>query len=239
LKINEQMTSYGIASELRSIIGDALRPGGLALTERASDYCGFLQKDKIIDIGCGFGATLKYLHQKYGCAVYGIDLNISEFSGEFSFVQSSAKELPFAADSFSGVFCECVLSLLSYRNKALNEFYRVLQKVGFLVISDIYLRNPGKKQKSYCSHASSCLSGAMSREEATDVVQSSGFDVLLWEDHSDALVQLTAEIVWKLGSLDMLMNIMMPVNCSSGDKQSARDARPGYFLMIARKKQGI
>ncbi|WP_435548234.1 class I SAM-dependent methyltransferase [Desulfobacterium sp. N47] len=230
------MTSYIIPSDLRSIIGDTLRPGGLALTERAADYCGFSAGNKIMDIGCGFGATLEYLHKNYGCAVCGIDLNAPKFSSEFSFVQSTAEELPFTAGSFNCIFCECVLSLLSYRDKALNEFCRVLQKAGFLVISDIYLRNPGKQPNNISFHSVSCLSGAMIREEVIDMVQGSGFEVLLWEDHSDALSQLTAKIVWELGSLDMLMDIMLPGGCSSGDKQSMRDARPGYFLMIARKK---
>ncbi|MFH2045913.1 MAG: DVU_1556 family methyltransferase [Pseudomonadota bacterium] len=230
---------YVIASELRSIIGDALRPGGLTLTERAADYCGFCANDKIIDIGCGFGATLKYLHQNYGSAVYGIDLNVSGFSGDFSFVQSNAKELPFATGSFSGVFCECVLSLLSYRSKAMNEFCRVLTKSGFLVISDIYLRNPEKQPNSISSDPVSCLSGAVGRDALIEQVKCCGFDVLLWEDHSDALAQLTAKIVWELGSFDMLMNIMLPGNCTLCDKQSVRDSKPGYILMIARKKRRI
>ncbi|MBU1053698.1 MAG: class I SAM-dependent methyltransferase [Proteobacteria bacterium] len=226
---------YVIASELRSIIGDALRPGGLTLTERAADYCGFCANDKIIDIGCGFGATLKYLHQNYGSAVYGIDLNVSGFSDGFQFVKADAQELPFAADSFSGILCECVLSLLPLRNKAINEFNRVLQHEGYLIVSDIYLRNPGKAERSTSAGSASCLTGATGREELLEQMRYSGFEVLLWEDCSDALAQLTAKIVWELGSLDMLMNLMLPGSCSSRYKKCLRDSRPGYFLMIAKK----
>lgn len=230
------MSPYVIASELRSIIGDALRPGGLAITQRAADFCGFSAKDKIIDIGCGFGATLKYLHQNYGSSVYGIDLNVSGFWGGYPFVKANAQELPFAADSFSGILCECVLSLLPLSKKAINEFNRVLQQEGYLIVSDIYLRNPGNQPGSIYSDPGSCLSGAVGRETLIEQVRCCGFDVLLWEDHSDALAQLTAEIVWELGSLDTLMDLMMPGICSLGNKKSVRDLKPGFFLMIARKK---
>ncbi|SPD75510.1 conserved hypothetical protein [uncultured Desulfobacterium sp.] len=253
MKINDQMTLYTIPSELGSITGDTLRPGGLAITERAADFCGFSINDKIIDIGCGFGTTLKFLHKKYGCSVCGIDLRVPKSSGEFPFVQSSAEDLSFADNRLSGVFCECVLSLLSYPDKAAHEFYRVLRKTGFLVISDIYLRNPGvfrglkhKHDSGACEvlasirkdgeGISSCLSGAMSREQVSDLVQRAGFDVLLWEDHSESLAQLAANIVWELGSLDMLISIMLPGDCSDGHGQAVRNARPGYFLMIACKK---
>ena len=47
--------------QLREVCGDTVRPGGLTLSERAIAYCKFPLRAKIIDVGCGYGATVEYL----------------------------------------------------------------------------------------------------------------------------------------------------------------------------------
>ena len=142
------MTRYDIPERLRAVTGDAIRPGGLALTERAAGFCDFSKGSGIVDIGCGFGTTLNYLRDRHDFRVCGIDISarLSESHGQ-PVIQASADSLPFGAGVFDGVFCECVLSLLSFPENALCEFHRVLQPGGYLVLSDIYLRNPGETQK--------------------------------------------------------------------------------------------
>ena len=58
------------------LTGQTLRPGGLHLTARAVDFCGFAPGDRILDAGCGYGVTGRYLSDEYGIRVVGIDISI-------------------------------------------------------------------------------------------------------------------------------------------------------------------
>ncbi len=50
-------------------------------------------------------------------------------------------------------FCECVLSLIPNKEKAILEFKRVLTKGGKLIISDLYQRGKGLEQMQVTDHA--------------------------------------------------------------------------------------
>ena len=233
---NESMTRNDLPERLRAVTGDAIRPGGLALTERAADFCGFSKGARIVDIGCGFGATLSHLRDCHDFRACGIDISARLFESRGQpVIQASADKLPFGAGVFDGVFCECVLSLLSLPENALCEFHRVLQPGGYLVLSDIYLRNPDLAQK--IEGQPSCLSGATAQSERIAQVKNCGFELLLWENHSGYLKEVAARIVWTLGSREGLMKLFFPGACSVCDREAILRARPGYFLLIACKKE--
>jgi len=99
------------------------------------------QKEAILDVGCGTGATMCFLDH-YG-QVYGID--ISETALYFcqerllsGLSRASALRLPFADDSFSLITAFDVL----YHEEvvddltALREFHRVCKKGGSVLISE-------------------------------------------------------------------------------------------------------
>lgn len=51
--------------DMRGVTGDTLRPGGMFLTDRAVKICDFKNGDKILDVGCGMGATVEKLKNIY------------------------------------------------------------------------------------------------------------------------------------------------------------------------------
>ncbi len=51
---------------LTRVTGHTLRPGGLILTQRAVDFCGFDPGNLVLDAGSGYGATARYLFDVYG-----------------------------------------------------------------------------------------------------------------------------------------------------------------------------
>jgi SAM-dependent methyltransferase len=60
--------------ELRKALGACLRPGGLGLTRRAVEACRFAPGARVLDVGCGPGATVGLL-RALDLAPLGLDLS--------------------------------------------------------------------------------------------------------------------------------------------------------------------
>ena len=225
------------------LAADGLRPGGLALTERALAFCLFAPGSRILDIGCGTGVTLHYLDAVHGLAAVGIDLSsvrVAEARRKnlsLPVIRGGGDGLPFCRATFDAVILECTLSLMEAPVRTLDECYRVLRDDGRIIISDIYARNPTGVPQLRSLPAPSCLRGAFDPHELERSLLSAGFEIDLWEDHSDLLKQFAVQFVWTYGSLD---NFWAAASGSSAQSDEVRDvvreSRPGYFLLVGRSK---
>ena len=174
---------------LREAIGPALRPGGLELTERAARFCGLAPGDRVLDVGCGVGTTAAFLQDRFRVSALGIDASAQLLAEAqkshpaLPLVQGDGAGLPFAPGLFSAVFCECVLSLLENRTRALAEFYLVLRPGGHLVMADLYWRSPEPPSTGSGLTARGCLAGALPRHQLEQQIEDAGFTLGLWEDH--------------------------------------------------------
>ena len=232
------MTAWAPLSYVPSeVTGGVLRPGGLVLTKIVADRCGFSQGTDILDIGCGLGATLRYLTDRRGCRAYGLDISaqmLSKCRG-LPVLQADATALPFYDACLDGIFCECVLSLLPRKAEALQEFRRVLRPGGRLALTDIYRRGLSP-ETGWVGTPATCLSGAMSCDALIAQLDESGFDVMLWEDHSRYLAEFSAQMVWVLGSRDLWLQRLFPGACSAENRRMLQHVRFGYGLWIVRSK---
>jgi len=223
---------------VRAVTGTTIRPGGLALTRRAAEICGLGPGDRVLDVGCGTGGTAACLHSEYNTTVIGLDYSVSLLADArrqnpgLTVVRADAMALPLKPDAFGAVFAECVCSLLSDAVSVLNGFYRVLRPGGHLVLADLYWRTPEETTAVQPEESlGGCLAGAVDRLTLVRRIEAAGFEVDLWEDHSEVLKQLAAQLVWAGVSLKDWWG----VDCASGDCNSAR--RPGYCLIVAHKKE--
>ena len=184
--------------------GGAWRPGGLALTVRALDTLDALHKGSlslppaslVLDVGCGGGATLEALRAR-GWRALGVDRDwacvLAASKAGHAALCADAARLPLAARSVDALLCECVLSLVNEAD-VLAGFAHVLRPGGALLLADIYVRNeelaPGQ------GTAQGCLGGAVSRKTTEQRLATAGFSLLHFEDHSAALRQLAAQLLW-------------------------------------------
>jgi len=202
---------------LADVEGAPLRPGGLALTEELIGLAEFWPGDRVVDVGCGLGASTQLLIRR-GVAAVGVDVDVH---GEraIPFVAADAAELPFTDWSLDGVLAECVLSVLPDRPGTLAEWARVLRAGGRLALSDVY------------SRAGAGTARIGTREALSEAISAAGLCVERFEDRSEALKRWVAEFIFRYGSLDTL--------CGEDLGRSVlRLSRPGYCLIVARKAGG-
>ena len=174
-------------------------------------------------------------------------------------IQADMARLPLAANCAGGLVCECVLSLLADPEAFLLQCLRVLRPGGVLLFSDLTRREPDLRANSAalcnsggglatCKKApseerqvfsdqqkkgSSCMDGARPAAQWGRFLQQAGFLVVHYEDHTRALVELAARMVW-YGDAG-------PENKGASDgctcMASGGRRKYGYGLWIAQKEK--
>jgi len=236
---NQRFSEYGKNTGwCRSI----MRPGGFALTDRALQLCGFKAGDRVVDIGCGFGATVEYLRRCHGLEAVGIDPSAASLEqglrlNPFPPISTGfAEELPFGPGMLDGVLAECSLSVIAGKEKALAEFCRVLRPGGKMVITDVYARNADGLDSIRGIPLPFGMTDIMTQDKLTAMVGRQGFYLTKWEDHSHTLKAYLFQTIMgddssKLGG-----------RCEGEGTSSWQEcicvlkrASLGYFLLVALK----
>ena len=229
---------------LRELQGGPIRPGGLALTQRAIALSGLPKGSRLLDIGCGAGATIRYLKDACGFDAFGMDpssLLLAEGAAKhvrIALVRGKGECIPFRDSVLAGVLAECSLSVTEKVEEVLGECWRVLKPGGLLIVNDVYARNPGGVAAVRTLPMECCLVGAVSRDEWASRMEGSGFQVKLWEDHSLALKEFAAQLVFSYGSLEAFWCRSRTGARQDEIRETQRvvaRALPGYFLMIAQR----
>ncbi len=203
--------------------------GGEYLTRQVLDGCTLDIDALVLDLGCGSGNSLKILAQRDFSAL-GVDLSLQLMRSARQkniinrLTQARAEELPFASNCLDAILCECTLSLFALPT-ALEECARVLKPAGWLMVSDLYVRNPLGLAALQALPGHSCLSLAMMQEKLESCIQESGFKMVRWNDHSQALRTFPVCDLLSASQVDPF------------DLQiAAARARLGYFSLLARKE---
>jgi arsenite methyltransferase len=222
------------SKRLQEVTGPAIRPGDLALTERALSLMRLPRHAAVLDIGCGLGATVTRLRDMRLNAV-GLDLSTSLLrdaraaGARFPMARADAHRLPVRDESMAAVFMECTLSLMQNPAEVLGECRRVLQPEGVLVVTDLYWRGEAPEPKA-APTADCCLYGAVERHTMETRTREAGFTLTLWEDHTDHLKYLAAKLVFEYGSMKAFW-----ASFGISGQEDVCCVRPGYCLLVARK----
>lgn len=118
-------------SELLQQQAHWLAPARARLLRQAS----IAQRQRILDLGAGYGSVTSELTRRAGGTAVAFDREwaaLRQIDTAVT-VAGDAHRLPFAADSFDLVFCQCVLLWLSDVVTAVAEIQRVLQPGGVLI----------------------------------------------------------------------------------------------------------
>lgn len=230
------------SESMRLIMGDTLRPGGFSLTEKALQFCKISEKDAVLDLGCGWGATVDYLYKSHHVRAVGIDpseklLEVSKSEYEhLDLILGRGENLPFEDKSFNCVFAECTLSLMDDLNSCINEVFRVLKEHGWFVITDVYAKRPEAISELTEFTFNSCMRGLHNLELLKENLRQTGFSIEIAEDCSHLLRELLVKIGFRYGSIGAFWNIVTE-DCDQGCRfqEALKHCKPGYFMLVARK----
>jgi len=231
--------------EIRDLMGENLRPGGLKLTKDAVEFCQLKPKAKLLDIGCGIGNSIAYLEKNYDVDVIGIDpseklLNIARNNHpKLEFIKASAENLPFKSEEFHMVLTECSLSLVEDIKKGLKEITRVLKEDGYLIINDVYAKENTYLKELKKIPINTCMRSLHDIDELRFILENYGFNIVLFKDYSQYLKELMVKIIFKYGSMSVFwsenINNCMDIN---EFQEMFKKSKPGYFTMIAKRGKG-
>lgn len=132
-------------------------PGGLNTIRIVAEKLMLNADSKILDIGTSTGHSALEFSRLLNCEVTGIDINpmsletaaerLKRFElNNAKFVLDDATNMKFEDKAFDVVFAGNVTSLVSDRDAALREYWRVLKPSGYLVaVPMYYVKTPSEK----------------------------------------------------------------------------------------------
>lgn len=128
---------------------DEFHIGGRQATDHFVTQLNLSANDQLLDVGCGLGGAARFVADKFGCNVTGIDLtdeyiqtgqSINQWVGlheQIELQQGSALELPFEADRFDGGYMIHVGMNIADKSDLFSGVNRVLKTGAAFGVYDV------------------------------------------------------------------------------------------------------
>jgi ubiquinone/menaquinone biosynthesis C-methylase UbiE len=145
--------------------------------------------DHILDIGSGIGGPARYIANRFGCKVTGIDLTaefcdvarhltrLLRLEDKVKFEVGDALAMPFPDASFNGAYSMNVSMNIAGKDALYREIHRVLKPGGWLVLSEIAKGNGGELDFPTPWAASAATSFLATPEATRQGLMKAGFEV--------------------------------------------------------------
>lgn len=225
------------------VTGGIRRPGGFRITQRALEFCDFPKEAKLLDLGCGNGATVEYIEKNFPYTCSGIDLSpflieegLKKSPGLHLFV-GDVENIPFEDSTMDGILAECSFCLMKNKPLALKEIKRVLKPHGKLIISDMYIRDKRGYDVVKNSSGKNCFVNALIIEELEIMLENMGFEIDLFENHTNELKSMIGKMIMEYGSTKAFFEVITnnSTECENTYNLSKK-LKLGYFLCVAKIK---
>jgi cyclopropane fatty-acyl-phospholipid synthase-like methyltransferase len=130
-----------------------IHPGGRRSTQELIELAQFRPEHRVLEVGCGVGATAIEIAKRYGCEVVGVDIDPVMLAAAKAAVgkeglgdrvrlkPADIQELPFQDDSFDRVIVEAV-TIFADRPLAAREITRVCRPAGRVLDHEFVYRTP-------------------------------------------------------------------------------------------------
>jgi len=184
---------------IRFLLGDAMRPGGIALTRQMLVAAGINAGERVLDVACG-AADSRSAVETLGALYCGVDLGVSNLARAVgSRLAAEAERLPFRDGSFDAVMVQCAFCTFPDKSAAAAELARVLKPGGRLLLADVTLNCdciPPELDSVFALAA--CLADARPMLGYASFVEAAGLRVQMMQDCPDAATRFLRDIDRKL-----------------------------------------
>lgn len=221
--------------------------------EATRELASLLRLDEglnVLDAGCGIGGTSRYLADRYGCRVTGVDLTaeyvtVAEdltrrvgLADRVDFRRGSVLELPFDDGSFDVVWTEHVQMNIADKDGFYAELYRVLAPGGKLAFHDVFA---GPEPDLYFPvpwATEPSISHLIPIEELRAVLGRAGFSQLHWEDKTGASTAFFREALQRApGPLGLHLIVDDPKNKFENLLRNLEGGRVCVVQAVMRRKE--
>lgn len=153
----------------------------------------------VLDLGSGAGFDCFLAAKKVGKSgkVIGVDMtqemitkakaNAKKYGYDnVEFRLGEIEELPVENNSVDVIISNCVINLSPDKAAVFKESFRVLKKGGKMFVSDmVLLKELSEKERNDHSLISSCVGGAILRDEYIALIKNTGFQVKILSEDKD------------------------------------------------------
>jgi ubiquinone/menaquinone biosynthesis C-methylase UbiE len=168
---------------------DQFHGRGLEATKEMVALIRACPDDHILDIGSGIGGPARYVANRFGCKVTGIDLTaefcdvarhltrLLRLEDKVKFEVGDALAMPFPDASFNGAYSMNVSMNIAGKDALYREIHRVLKPGGWLVLSEIAKGDGGELDFPTPWAAGAATSFLATPEATRQGLMKAGFEV--------------------------------------------------------------
>lgn len=247
---------YG-SDAAKYLLGDSFHPGGLRLTGELASLLDLSPASLVLDVASGKGTTAFFLAERFGCRVIGVDLseqNVLEahteatsrgLSGLVEFRLADAEALPFDAEWFDAIVCECAFCTFPSKQTAASEFERVLKPGGRVGISDITRDAASLPELDGLLAWIACIGDAQPLQSYADYLAATGLCIANAEQRNQYLQEMVQGIRSKLLMAEIMIGLKklelpgLDLGQAKAFSKAAQDAiatnHLGYGFVVATK----
>ena len=173
------------------------RRGTIELAQLAGLQAGM----RVLDIGSGIGGPARTLATEFGCQVIGLDLTeayieaaqlLTEqvgLSGQVTFRQGDALDMPFADASFDVVWTQHITMNIADKPRFFQQIHRVLKPSGILACHEVLAGTNQPPHYPVVWANDATISFLATPQTLKNILQQSGFIENAWQDDSANALQ--------------------------------------------------
>lgn len=176
---------------------DQVHTGGREASAAIAAQLGLDSDKHVLDVGCGLGGDARFIAEKYGCRVTGIDvteeyvrtaeaLSVLVGLGERTlFRHASALAVPFGPETFDAAYMMHVGMNIADKDALFAEIRRVLKPGGMFAVFDVMLTGQGELRFPLPCATTPELAFFATAAEYRRALEGAGFDVICEHDHRE------------------------------------------------------